>query len=145
MSDEIVGGWVGGINQSINQSGMALGDSEEGKKIMEAKRSYRAAKEVGNREEAAKWANVIGNLLKKRGEYVEALKWLRIDCDISFDFLSPRHCFPSCQSLGDVYLLLKDFPNALFFQVFLFSILSFRVRSDLAFDLGSEICLSLIH
>ncbi|XP_024026928.1 protein TONSOKU [Morus notabilis] len=94
---------------------VAMGDDDP-KRISEAKRWYKAAKEVGNREEEAKWANVIGNLLKKKGEYVEALKWLRIDCEISFERLSPNHCFPSCQSIGEVFLLLKDFQNALFYQ-----------------------------
>ena len=40
------------------------------------KRLFRSAKADGNHQEEAKWANVIGHILKDRGEYVEALKWI---------------------------------------------------------------------
>ncbi|XP_062096975.1 protein TONSOKU [Humulus lupulus] len=85
-------------------------------KLSAAKRSYQSAKAEGNHQEEAKWANVIGHILKDRGEYVEALRWLRLDYDISLKFLTQRHCFASCQSLGEVYLLLKQFKDALSFQ-----------------------------
>lgn len=92
---------------------MVRGDDAQ---IISAKRSYRIAKEQGNRQEEAKWANVIGDILKNRGEYVEALKWLRIDYEISNRYLQEKHLLPSCQSLGELYLRLEDFPNALIFQ-----------------------------
>ncbi|XP_030498688.2 protein TONSOKU [Cannabis sativa] len=81
-----------------------------------AKRSYQSAKLEGNHQEEAKWANVVGHILKDRGEYVEALKWFRFDYDISIKFLNQRQCLASCQSLGEVHLLLKQFKDALFFQ-----------------------------
>ncbi|KAI3883378.1 hypothetical protein MKX03_009611 [Papaver bracteatum] len=40
-------------------------------KLSSAKRSYRQASSVGNRQEEARWANVIGDILKNRGEYIE--------------------------------------------------------------------------
>ena len=86
-------------------------------KLSVAKRSFRSTKAEGNHQEEAKWANVIGHILKDRGEYVEALKWLRLDYDISFKFLTQRHCFASCQSLGEVHYLLKNFKDALSYQV----------------------------
>ncbi|XP_065875046.1 protein TONSOKU [Euphorbia lathyris] len=81
-----------------------------------AKRAYRIAEEVGNREEEARWANVIGDILKNRGEYVNALKWLRIDYDVSVKYLPEKQLLATCQSLGDVYLRLLDFKNALTYQ-----------------------------
>ncbi|PON82233.1 N-terminal acetyltransferase A, auxiliary subunit [Trema orientale] len=92
-----------------------MGGREE-PKLSAAKRSYKSAKAEGNHQEEAKWANVIGHILKDRGEYVEALRWLRLDYEISFKFLTQRHCFATCQSLGEVYLLLKDFKEALSYQ-----------------------------
>ncbi|GMH06680.1 hypothetical protein Nepgr_008520 [Nepenthes gracilis] len=81
-----------------------------------AKRAYRSASEVGNKREEARWANVIGDILKNRGEYVQALKWLRIDFKISSDCLPERDLLPSCQSIGELYLRLQDFENALYYQ-----------------------------
>ncbi|PON39394.1 N-terminal acetyltransferase A, auxiliary subunit, partial [Trema orientale] len=92
-----------------------MGGREESK-LSAAKRSYKSARAEGNHQEEAKWANVIGHILKDRGEYVEALRWLRLDYEISFKFLTQRHCFATCQSLGEVYLLLKDFKEALSYQ-----------------------------
>jgi tetratricopeptide (TPR) repeat protein len=83
-----------------------------------AKRSFRSAKEEGNRQEEARWANVIGDILKNRGEYVEALKWLRIDYDVSIKYLPEKQLLPTCQSLGEVYLRLQEFEQALIYQVF---------------------------
>lgn len=82
-----------------------------------AKRSYRNAKAEGNRQEEAKWANVIGNILKNRGEYVKALKWFRIDYDVSVKYLPQKHMLATCQSLGEVYLRLEHFKDALIYQV----------------------------
>ncbi|KAK0605730.1 hypothetical protein LWI29_030110 [Acer saccharum] len=81
-----------------------------------AKRAYRSAKEEGNRQEEARWANVIGNSLKNRGEYVEALRWFRIDYDVSINYLPEKHLLPTCQSLGEAYLRLEHFQDALNFQ-----------------------------
>ncbi|KAI9070618.1 hypothetical protein K1719_047416 [Acacia pycnantha] len=84
--------------------------------IKAAKTAYRNAKAEGNRREEARWANVIGDLLKNRGEYVEALKWLRIDYDISLKYLPEKHLLPTCQSLGEIYLRLEHFTDALTYQ-----------------------------
>ncbi|KAK9678734.1 hypothetical protein RND81_11G230100 [Saponaria officinalis] len=81
-----------------------------------AKRSYRSAKEIGNRREEARWANVIGDILKNRGQYVEAIKWLRIDYDISSQCLLEKDLLPTCQTLGELYLRLEDFSEALNYQ-----------------------------
>ncbi|KAK2656121.1 hypothetical protein Ddye_009173 [Dipteronia dyeriana] len=81
-----------------------------------AKRAYRSAKEEGNRQEEARWANVIGNSLKNRGEYVEALRWFRIDYDVSINYLPEKHLLPTCQSLGEAYLRLEHFQDALVYQ-----------------------------
>lgn len=82
-----------------------------------AKRAYRTATEVGNRSEEAKWANNVGDILKNEGEYVEALKWFRIDFDISNKYLPNKDLLPTCQSLGEIYLRLQDFQEALIYQV----------------------------
>lgn len=82
-----------------------------------ANRAYQIAKDEGNREEEARWANVIGNVLKNKGEYVKALTWLRRDYDISVKYLPQKQSFATCQSLGEVYLRLLDFKNALNYQV----------------------------
>ncbi|WCJ32134.1 tetratricopeptide repeat (TPR)-containing protein [Euphorbia peplus] len=84
--------------------------------LIAAKKAYRTAAEVGNREEEARWANVIGDILKNRGEYVKALKWLRIDYDVSVKYLPQKQSLTTCQSLGEVYLRLLDFQNALIYQ-----------------------------
>ena len=82
-----------------------------------AKASYREASINGNRQEEARWANVIGNILKQRGEYVEGLRWLRIDYDISVKHLPQKDLLPTCQSLGEIYLRLQRFEEALIYQV----------------------------
>ncbi|XP_012466931.1 protein TONSOKU isoform X1 [Gossypium raimondii] len=84
--------------------------------ISTAKRAYRNAKEEGNRQEEARWANVIGDILKNRGEYVEALKWFRIDYDVSNKYLPEKQLLPTCQSLGEVYLRLEHYKDALIYQ-----------------------------
>lgn len=82
-----------------------------------AKAAYENAKDEGNRREEARWANFIGDILKNRGDYCDALKWLRIDYEISLKHLPEKHLLPTCQSLGEVYFRLEDFKNALIFQV----------------------------
>ncbi|KAI7745668.1 hypothetical protein M8C21_011533 [Ambrosia artemisiifolia] len=84
--------------------------------LIAAKRAYRNASEEGNRQEEARWANVIGDVLKNRGEYVEALKWLRLDYEVSIKYLPEKHLLPTCQSLGEVYLRLQHFEDALIYQ-----------------------------
>ncbi|XP_010507089.1 PREDICTED: protein TONSOKU-like [Camelina sativa] len=81
-----------------------------------AKRAYRKAKEVGNRSEEAKWANNVGDILKNQGEYVEARKWFRIDYDISVKYLPGKDLLPTCQCLGEIYLRLEEFEEALIYQ-----------------------------
>ncbi|XP_022132859.1 protein TONSOKU isoform X2 [Momordica charantia] len=90
--------------------------TRDGVQFDAAKRSYRNAKAEGNRHEEAKWANVIGNILKNRGEYVKALKWFRIDYDVSVKYLPQKHMLATCQSLGEVYLRLEHFKDALIYQ-----------------------------
>ena len=86
-------------------------------KLSEAKASYWSAKAIGNHEEEARWANFIGNLLKDRGEYLQALNWFDIDYDLCNKYLSPKHSLATCQSLGEVYLRLERFQDALVYQV----------------------------
>ncbi|XP_054804737.1 protein TONSOKU [Prosopis cineraria] len=78
--------------------------------------AYRNAKAEGNRQEEARWANVMGNILKNRGEYVEALRWLRRDYEVSLKYLPEKHLLPTCQSLGEIYLRLERFSDALTYQ-----------------------------
>ncbi|KAF3945413.1 hypothetical protein CMV_028214 [Castanea mollissima] len=89
---------------------------EDVAKLSAAKRSYQGAKAEGNRQEEARWANVIADILKRRGEYVAALKWLRIDYHVSIKYLPEKHLLPTCQSLGELYLRLQDFNHALIYQ-----------------------------
>lgn len=93
---------------------MPRGDDPQ---LSAAKRAYRSAAEEGNRQEEARWANVIGDIFKNRGEYAQALKWLRIDYDVSVKYLPEKQLLPTCQSLGEVYLRFEDFKNALIYQV----------------------------
>ncbi|KAI3979599.1 hypothetical protein MKX01_013694 [Papaver californicum] len=85
-------------------------------KLSSAKRSYRQASSVENRQEEARWANVIGDILKNRGEYLEALKWLRIDYELSMKYLPEKQLLPTCQSLGEIYLRLQDYRQAKVYQ-----------------------------
>ncbi|KAK7318472.1 hypothetical protein RJT34_03174 [Clitoria ternatea] len=84
--------------------------------LKSAKSAYKNAKAVGNHREEARWANVIGNALKNRGEYFKALDWFQIDYDISRKSLPEKHLFPTCQSLGEIYLRLERFKDALAYQ-----------------------------
>ncbi|KAJ4838238.1 hypothetical protein Tsubulata_011305 [Turnera subulata] len=90
--------------------------AKEDAQLTAAKRAYKSAKEEGNRQEEARWANVIGDILKNRGEYVEALHWLRRDYEISVKYLPEKQLLPTCQSLGEVHLRLQDFKEALTYQ-----------------------------
>ncbi|AQK56138.1 protein TONSOKU isoform X8 [Zea mays] len=89
---------------------------EDEEELRGAKRGYKEASAEGNREEEARWANVIGDIYKRRCEYVEALRWLRADYEVSVKHLPQRHLLPSCQSLGEVYLRLGRFSEALTYQ-----------------------------
>ncbi|CAH9071124.1 unnamed protein product, partial [Cuscuta epithymum] len=93
-----------------------MGKSDANQQLAVAKAAYHNAKADGNRQEEARWANMIGDILKNRGEYFKALRWLRIDYDISAKYLPEKHLLPSCQSLGELYLRLHDFENALIYQ-----------------------------
>ncbi|KAG6496838.1 hypothetical protein ZIOFF_044710 [Zingiber officinale] len=84
--------------------------------MREAKRGYKEAARVGNREEEARWANEIGDIHKRRGEYIEALRWLRIDYEISSKHLPQKQLLPTCQSIGEVYLRLNRLKEALVYQ-----------------------------
>ncbi|KAG0492321.1 hypothetical protein HPP92_005719 [Vanilla planifolia] len=89
---------------------------KEADEIRAAKIGYKEAVRDGNHEDEARWANVIGNLLKRRGEYVEALRWLRIDYEVSSKYLPQKQLLATCQSLGEVYLRLERFKEALIYQ-----------------------------
>ncbi|KAL2498642.1 Protein TONSOKU [Abeliophyllum distichum] len=89
---------------------------EASHQLSAAKRAYKNAAEVGNRQEEARWANMIGDILKNRGEYVEALRWLRVDYDVSVKHLPEKQLLPTCQSLGEVYLRLQHYRDALIYQ-----------------------------
>ncbi|KAK4359818.1 hypothetical protein RND71_022047 [Anisodus tanguticus] len=93
-----------------------MGKTDTQNQLVAAKRAYKSAKAEGNRSEEARWANVIGDILKNRGEYVEALRWLRIDYEISLNYLHEKQLLPSCQSLGELYFRLQDYKHALNFQ-----------------------------
>jgi tetratricopeptide (TPR) repeat protein len=99
------------------RGGFGRTKTEEVDELRTAKRGFNEARTEGNREEEARWANVIGDVHKRRGEYVEALKWLRIDYELSIKYLPQRQLLASCQSLGEVYLRLGRFSEALTYQV----------------------------
>ncbi|KAL7616590.1 hypothetical protein Lser_V15G04283 [Lactuca serriola] len=89
---------------------------KEDAQLSTAKRAYRNASEEGNRQEEARWANVIGDIFKNRGEYVEALRWFRLDYEVSIKYLPEKQLLPTCQALGEVYLRLQHFKDALIYQ-----------------------------
>ncbi|KAK8971087.1 Protein TONSOKU [Platanthera guangdongensis] len=91
-----------------------MGREEDEIKV--AKIGYKDAVQNGNHEEEARWANLLGDLLKRRGEYVEALRWLRIDYEVSAKYLPQKQLLATCQSLGEVYLRLERFKEALLYQ-----------------------------
>ena len=104
----------------VSIDAMPRGDDPQ---LSAAKRAFRNAAVEGNRQEEARWANVIGDILKNKGEYVEALKWLRTDYEVSVKYLPEKQLLPTCQSLGEVYLRLEYFKDALIYQVILFPLL----------------------
>ncbi|KAK7247552.1 hypothetical protein RIF29_42437 [Crotalaria pallida] len=81
-----------------------------------ARAAYKNAKAEGNHREEARWANVVGDILKNKGEYIESLKWLRIDYEVSHKYLPEKDLLPTCQSLGEIYLRLRYFSDALIYQ-----------------------------
>ncbi|TVU28893.1 hypothetical protein EJB05_20430 [Eragrostis curvula] len=100
----------------MGRGGVGRSRKEGDEELRAAKRSFNEARTEGNREEEARWANVIGDIHKRRAEYVEALRWLRIDYEVSVKHLPQRHLLASCQSLGEVYLRLGRFSEALTYQ-----------------------------
>jgi hypothetical protein len=94
-----------------------MGREEE--ELKAAKRRYADAERDGNFEEQARWANVIGDILKRRGEYVEALRWLRVDYEVSMKHLPQKQLLPTCQSIGELHLRLDQFKDALKYQAIL--------------------------
>ncbi|XP_042025536.1 protein TONSOKU-like isoform X2 [Salvia splendens] len=91
-------------------------ESSQQQQLIAAKRAYKAAEAEGNRQEEARWANFIGDLHKNRGEYVEALRWLRKDYEVSIRYLPHKQLLATCQSLGELHLRLGDYEEALKFQ-----------------------------
>ncbi|XP_047972805.1 protein TONSOKU isoform X4 [Salvia hispanica] len=91
-------------------------ESSQQQQLIVAKRAYKAAEAEGNRQEEARWANFIGDLHKNRGEYVEALRWLRKDYEVSIRYLPHKQLLATCQSLGELHLRLGDYEEALKFQ-----------------------------
>ncbi|KAF1867268.1 hypothetical protein Lal_00049697 [Lupinus albus] len=81
-----------------------------------AKSAYGNAKAEENHREEARYANVISDILKNRGEYFESLKWLRVDYEVSRKHLPEKDLLPTCQSLGEIYLRLERFSDALTYQ-----------------------------
>ncbi|KAJ1298868.1 hypothetical protein BS78_01G486600 [Paspalum vaginatum] len=100
----------------MGRGGGGRSKKKEEEELRGAKRGHKEALAEGNREEEANWANVIGDIYKRRGKYIEALRWLRADYEVSVKYLPQRHLLPSCQSLGEVYLLLGRFSEALIYQ-----------------------------
>ncbi|ONK61173.1 uncharacterized protein A4U43_C08F26980 [Asparagus officinalis] len=84
--------------------------------LKEAKIEYEKAKRIGNHALEAQWANSIADILKNKGEYVEALRWLRIDHEISVKYLPLKQLLPTCQSMGEIYLRLEQFKHAITYQ-----------------------------
>lgn len=92
-------------------------EATQQQQLKAAKRAYDAAVDEGNRQEEARWANVMGHILKNRGEYVEALRWLRKDYEVSLRYLPDKQLLATCQSLGELYLRLLQYNDALIYQV----------------------------
>ncbi|KAL3650013.1 hypothetical protein CASFOL_006416 [Castilleja foliolosa] len=91
-------------------------EASQQQQLSEAKKACKAAAAEGNRQEEARWANVVGDILKNRGEYVEALRWLRMDYDVSVRYLPDKQLLATCQSLGEVYFRLHEYNDALIYQ-----------------------------
>ena len=86
--------------------------------LKEAEECYRRAKVSGDRQEEARWANTIGHSLKNKGHYLKALHWFHIDYQLCKNYMaSKHHYFPAIQSIGDIYLRLQRFKEALVYQV----------------------------
>ncbi|CAM6088799.1 unnamed protein product [Calypogeia fissa] len=100
-----------------------MGRSTKGRKgapsLDVIKASYRNARDNGDKEEEARWANQIGHAFKDRGEYVTALDWFRRDYEISSAGsrgLDLAKLMPTSQSIGEVYLRLQNYDDALTYQ-----------------------------
>ncbi|KAL6523140.1 hypothetical protein OROHE_016435 [Orobanche hederae] len=91
-------------------------EASQQQQLSAAKRAHKAAAEEGNRQEEARWANVVGDIHKNRGEYVQALRWLRKDYDVSVKYLPDKQLLATCQSLGELYFRLHEYNNALIYQ-----------------------------
>ncbi|KAH0465794.1 hypothetical protein IEQ34_005897 [Dendrobium chrysotoxum] len=89
----------------------------EDEQIRVAKLGYKEAVQDGNHEEEARWGNVIDDLLKRRREYVEGLRWRQIDYEVMAKYLPQKQLLATCQLLGEVYLRLQCFKEALHYQV----------------------------
>ncbi|CAI9099028.1 OLC1v1035784C3 [Oldenlandia corymbosa var. corymbosa] len=84
--------------------------------LQSAKRAYKSAVAVGDRKEEARWANIIGNIFKERGEYIKALEWIRKDYEVSKRFLPEKDILPTCNTLGELFLRLEEYKEALAYQ-----------------------------
>ncbi|CAI9117219.1 OLC1v1018568C1 [Oldenlandia corymbosa var. corymbosa] len=85
--------------------------------LRRAERAYQAATESGNRKAEVRWANVIANIyMNNRGAYLDALKWIKKDYDISQEFLPEKDILPACNTLGELHLRLRNFSQALYYQ-----------------------------
>ncbi|KAG8383782.1 hypothetical protein BUALT_Bualt04G0049500 [Buddleja alternifolia] len=106
-------------------------EASQQQQLSAAKRAYKAAEAEGNRQEEARWANVIGDILKNHGEYVDALQWLRKDYEVSIRYLPEKQLLATCQSLGELYLRLHRYNEALIYQ---FQSVLLKKHLDLAKD-----------
>ncbi|PKU74159.1 Protein TONSOKU [Dendrobium catenatum] len=67
----------------------------EDEHIRVVKLGYKEAVIDGNHEEEATWANMIGDLLKRR-EYVEGLRWIQIDYKVLAKYLPQKQLLATC-------------------------------------------------
>nr|XP_043623529.1 protein TONSOKU-like [Erigeron canadensis] len=91
---------------------------DDAKQLTNMKRSYHKALKKGRRLEQARWANMIGGIyMNAKGDYDEALKWFQIDYNLCADhYFSQKELLPTYQSLGEVYLRLSRFSDAILYQ-----------------------------
>ncbi|KAL6965577.1 hypothetical protein U1Q18_036631 [Sarracenia purpurea var. burkii] len=78
---------------------MTRGDDSQ---LSVAKLMYQNVAAEGNHQKEARWVNAISDILKNMEEYVEALKWLRIDYKVFIKYLSEKLLLPTCQLFGEV-------------------------------------------
>ena len=96
-------------------------DGDGDREMTRARNAYDKARSKRNKEEEARWANVIGNILVRRGESIPALAWFLHDHSVSKNYLSNKHLIPSCQSLAQIYIARNHFEHALDLQVLFIS------------------------